>query len=400
MEFAAEVRRMLLRERPQVVAVEIPFTLGVFFERAARRSPEMTVLLYPAGTRWRDADEDEDLIYLTVEPADPFTEAVRTAIEIGAELVWTAPDQRDRPHVPDLYPDPYAIRFVGLEAYVRAYRTQARIRTEEIEAYARGIAWKLQGTNPEAKVGVVVSLNLVDAVMEAMEEPQDPPEGRTFRYGVDLINPHPECLAEITVEYPYLQYCYECFRAQMEDWDSIDRRKVLYAVLKEAEKAYEQSTGERLAHWHRMLVARYSRNLALSCGELSPSLFDLTTAARSVVDDNYGWEVWQAGGRYPPQMEHSDLPTENLSGEEVWRKTRRIRLRRRLPTLKQRLRPAWLKPRPKEKTPGEWAQQLDGNAICSYPPEDIVVEGFGRFLQKKAKSILSEERVRVEPFTT
>ncbi len=90
----------------------------------------------------------------------------------------------------------------------------------------------------------------------------------------------------------------------------------------------------------------------------------------------------------------------NLSGEAVWRNTRKIRLRRRLPKPKQQLRSLGLKPRKKEKFPGEWAKQIDGNAICSYPPEDIVVEGFGHLLQRKAKSILSEERVRVEPFTT
>jgi hypothetical protein len=73
-------------------------------------------------------------------------------------------------------------------------------------------------------------------------------------------------------------------------------------------------------------------------------------------------------------------------------------LRRRLPRHKQQLRPAGLKPRKKEKFPGEWAEQIDGNAICSYPPEDLVVENYGRFLKQKAKSILSEERERVEPF--
>jgi hypothetical protein len=54
----------------------------------------------------------------------------------------------------------------------------------------------------------------------------------------------------------------------------------------------------------------------------------------------------------------------------------------------------------KEKVPGEWARQLDGDSICSYPPEDLVIEDYGRYLKKKGKSILSEERVRVEPFTT
>src|SRR5206468_9923710 len=80
--------------------------------------------------------------------------------------------------------------------------------------------------------------------------------------------------------------------------------------------------------------------------------------------------------------------------------TKKIRLRRRLPGKKRRLMPVGLKKRPKEKTPGEWASQLDGASICSYPPEDLVVEDYGRFLKRKGKSILSEERSRTEPFTT
>ena len=62
--------------------------------------------------------------------------------------------------------------------------------------------------------------------------------------------------------------------------------------------------------------------------------------------------------------------------------------------------PSGLKARKKEKIPGEWASELNGTSICSYPPEDLVVEDYGRFLKKKGKSILSEERARVEPFTT
>jgi hypothetical protein len=71
-----------------------------------------------------------------------------------------------------------------------------------------------------------------------------------------------------------------------------------------------------------------------------------------------------------------------------------------MPRHKQQLRPSGLKARKKENRPGEWAEQLDGNAICSYPPEDLIVENYGRFLKQKARSILSEERERVEPFTT
>jgi len=214
------------------------------------------------------------------------------------------------------------------------------------------------------------------------------------------LNPHPDCLAEIAFEYPYLQYRYEQFRGAVTDFNLIDRRHAQLALFREAEKSYEANTGERVAHWQRRLLARYTRNLALANQELSAAVFDITVAARSVVDDNYAWEVWETAGKYPPQRTASDLTTVQISGEEVWLDTKKIRLRRRLPSRKRRLRPVGLKPRKKEKYPGEWATQLNGNAICSYPPEDLVIEDYGRFLKKKGKSILSEERVRTEPFTT
>jgi len=394
LEFAVEVRQAILREKPQVVAVELPVTLEAAHLRAVARLPEITVLLYP------DETDPERAVYVPVEPADPFTEAIRTGLETGAQILFADPDLTERPHLPDRYPDPYSIPSIGLEKYIEAYRLYPQPRSEEIAEHASGIAWKLQGAGPEDRVLVVLSLNLLDAVMDAMEEPQPPPRGRYKHREVDLVNPHPECLAEITLEYPFLQYRYEQYRAAMTDGDLIDRPRAQLALFREAAAAYEKNTGERLARWQPRLLARYTRNLALASGDLTAGLFDLAVAARSVVDDNYGWDVWETGGRYPPQKADSDLETLNLSGEEVWRHTKRIRLRRRLPRPKQRLKPLGLKPRKKEKFPGEWARQFNGEAICSYPPEDLVVEDFGRFLKRKAKSILSEERSRTEPFTT
>ena len=110
---------------------------------------------------------------------------------------------------------------------------------------------------------VVVSLNLLDPVLDAMEKPQAQPMARLRREGVQVLNPHPECLAEITIEYPYLQDRYEQFRGEMDDAGIVDRRHVQLALFREAEKTYETNTGERMAHWQRRLLARYTRNLAL-----------------------------------------------------------------------------------------------------------------------------------------
>jgi hypothetical protein len=394
-EFAIEVRRAILEARPQVVAVELPVTLQPAWIRAVGRLPEISLIFYPD-----ESGGEDEAVYVPVEPADPFTEAVRSGMETGAEIVFADPEAGRRPHLKDAYPDTYAIRHIGLERYVEAYRVYPQPRSEQISRHAAGIAWKLQGVDPQASVLVVVSLNLLDPLLDAMEEPQVQPMARTEREGVEVFNPHPESLGEITVEYPALQWRYERFRPQMSDSSLIDRRHAQLAVFREAEKEYEASTGERIAHWQRRLLARYTRNLALAVNDLSAGIFDLAVAARGVADDNYAWDVWETASRYPPQRTEAEVLTVRISGDEVWMDTRRIRLRRRLPSTKRRLRPYGLKPRKKEKVPGEWASQLNGGSICSYPPEDLVIEDYGRFLKHKGKSILSEERVRVEPFTT
>src|SRR5438270_2656312 len=108
-EFAAEVRRRILEVRPKVVAVELPGKLRKQFVRAVERLPEMSVIVYP------DPADDDRAIYIPVEPADPFTEAVRTALEIESDVLFIEPDHVERPHVSDSYPDTYAIQTLGLD---------------------------------------------------------------------------------------------------------------------------------------------------------------------------------------------------------------------------------------------------------------------------------------------
>jgi hypothetical protein len=393
LEFAVEVRRAILRDRPGVVALELPVPLREFYLRAVQRLPQMTVVFYPEG-------EEDEAVYIPIEPCDPFTEAIRTGLEVGAAIVFADPDTGERPHLPDSYPDTYSLRSITVAQYVESYRVYPQERSEEIENHADGIAWKLQGADPLAKVMVVVSLNLLDPVLDAMERPQAQPMARGRREGVQLVNPHPDSLAEICLEYPYLQARYEEFRSAMENANLVDRRHAQHALYREAEKLYEANTGDKVDHWQRRTLAKYTRNLAAVNRDLVASLFDLTVAARSVVDDNYAWEVWDLAGKYAAQREQSDLPTSKISADEVWINTKRIRLRRRIASKKRRLRPVGLKARKKEKIPGEWASELNGDSICSYPPEDLVIEDYGRFLKKKGKSILSEERSRTEPFTT
>jgi hypothetical protein len=395
-EFAALVRQYLLEQRPRVIAVELPSSLEKQYVAALERLPQMSVILVAS-----DAQEEDRASYIPVEPGDPFVEALRTAREFGAEVVFLEPATQERPHVSDLYPEPYAVELIGATAYQEAYRVHPQTRSQQIEKHAAAMAWKLQGADPLAQVCAIVSLNLLDPLLDAMEVPQEePPAPRTrlFARG-ELFNLHPECLAEVTSEPPFYQELYEQERLRDPKLFQLDRPRWQLRLLREAEKEYVINTGDEMRSWQRIGLAKFARNLATLDGHLIPGIYDLTLAARSLVDDNFAYEVWQMANRYSEQQTEVDgIETLNVSGEEVWLRTRKLRIRRRLPRLKQRLKPAGLKARKREKFQGEWAKETNTLSICSYPPEDLVIENYGRFLKRYAKTKISEERSRVEPF--
>jgi hypothetical protein len=398
-EFALRVRRYLLEHRSNVIAVELPSSLEDQYRAAIERMPQMSVIVIPETS----TDEEEHATYIPVEPGDPFIEALRTAGEVNAEILLLEPASHEKPHVSGTYPEPYSVELIGMEGYVEAYRVYPPQRTPKIEAHAAAMAWKLQGADPLASICVVVSLNMLDPLLDAMQVPQDEPSAprvRLFSHA-ELFNLHPDCLAEVTSEPPYYQDLYNKSREQDAATFQLDRPKWQLALLRDAEEEYSINTGEKIRSWQRRSLAKFTRNLAMLDAHLIPGIYDLTLGARAIVDDNYAYEVWQMANRYSAQQtEDPPLETLNISGEEVWIRTRKLRIRRRLPRMKQMLKPAGLKPRKREKFKGEWAAQTNGACICSYPPEDLVIENYGRFLKQYAKTTLSEERSRVEPFTT
>ena len=66
LEFAIELRRAILRERPTIVAVELPGSLEDVYLQTLARLPEMSVILYP------DPNDEERAIYV------PWSHAIRS----------------------------------------------------------------------------------------------------------------------------------------------------------------------------------------------------------------------------------------------------------------------------------------------------------------------------------
>ena len=352
MEFAAEVRRAVLARRPRRIAVELPQTLKAATLRAVSRLPELSVIIYPDKS-------GQDAVYVPVEITDPFMEALRSAREVKASVHFVDPDLDLPAHPPENYPDSYAVRRIGYARYVESWLACPRPAGHQLRRQAQGMAWRLQSLPGRQAVWVVLSLNLFPLVLQALEKPQAEPLARQRRTGVQVLNLHPECLAEVLLEPPFFQAVYERCRqpsaaragrvetvnpdtparpenqpfrviaSRVEDplqslesmvertarrvrWrarpprladaseenrpvagvGSIDRQRMVFRLLAEAERRYGAATGEKVSHWQRRLLGRYARNLAFLDRQLVAGLFDLAVSARSVVDDNYAWDLW------------------------------------------------------------------------------------------------------------
>jgi hypothetical protein len=275
--------------------------------------------------------------------------------------------------------------------------------------------------------------------------PQAEPLERVRRDGISLWNLHPESCREILGEFPFLSAVYEHRRSPLpEEPDEsasgmrkrfhvlelirggkqelpeekllgnaimraarhlgkegafLDRQKIIYRLFCEAARHYRQETGEPVHIWQKRAFFKFSRNYAIQNGMLMPDLYQLLAAARSCIDDNFGYALCRLATFYPWQSETSDLETISISPEDLWGGSRHIRFRPRQKRNKSLSKMALLK-RKREKRPGEWLEGFDDPSICSYPQEDIAIEEYGRFLKRKGSMQLSEELSRCEKFST
>lgn len=439
MEFAQLVRMAVTQVRPDAVAIELPATLEAPFVRALHRLPQISVVSYQAAT---------ETVYLLVEPADPLVEAARQALELGIPLHFIDVDTDAYPRHRDRLPDSYSTSRIGLEAYYREYRAACGDEQSCREDLRReqGMAYRLQQLSQKhRRILLVCGMAHLERIKDLYAAPQGVPLERIRRDGVSVFNLHPDSCREILAEFPFLSAVYEQRRGALPDEpiesgaglrkrfhalelisggkeqaseeqlleNAIrrtarhlgpagafpDRQRLIYRLFSEAARHYRQETGETLHIWQKRAFFRFARNYALQGGMLMPDLFQLLAAARGCIDDNFAYAFCRLATCYPWQTENSDLATISISPEEIWGGSRSIRFRPRQKRSKGLAQMGLLK-RKREARPGEWLEGFDDPSICSWPPEDIAIEEYGRFLKRKGCLQLSEEMTRTEKFSS
>lgn len=402
MEFAVAVRQRLLMDPPDAIAVELPETLSRPVLRAVDRLPYLSMV------RW---DGVNGPAYVPVEPSDPLAEALRFALERGIPLALVDRDTEEYPLLRQAVPDPFAITLVGYEAYCRAYldnQPPAQASGSGELSAARAIdalreatmAHHLQRLAADyGRVVLVCGLDHASGVRAALDSPQVRPIGRLRRDGVLTYSLSQEAAREVTGETPYLMNAYEAWRKTGRPEDPPLRPDVQLTLLQGAREAHLANSHEDVSLDALAVLRRFSRNYALVEGRLVPDFFQLLIASRGAVNDNFAYEVWDLGTTYDHVEEPPSLSVISPTVEELYRYSRTLRFHRTLSQRRQRLRLV-AGERRRESHPGEWKELWKPGAICSFPPEDLVVESYGAFLMKKARKILGEETTRSQPFST
>ena len=392
MEFAIEVRRQFEEFRPHRVAVEYPDTLGEKILQGVKRLPLLSVVYYE--------DKDGAFTYLLLEPTDGQVEAVRMALSEGLPIDFIDRDTSGYPLDYSPMPDPYAVKTIGHFLYSQTYLKVSQTHTSFPEDTLREktVAYHLQRLSRKGeRILFVGGLSHLPGLQDLLDQPQTQVIGRRKREGVGLAHLHKESSQEILSEIPYLTAAYERTRSS-DGLDKMDRLKVISQLINIAVKNHWKKNKEELSRTQIRILHKFARNYALLTGYLVPNFYQLIVAARGAADDNFAYEVWEKGSEYPWQTEEPGLPILHLKGEDIFLDQKRIRFHRRLKTMRRRLVPIPVKKKKRERYPGEWRKEFKGFSICSYPPEDVVIEGYGHYLKKKAFEIKSEENSRIEPF--
>jgi hypothetical protein len=390
-EFAIEVRRQFEEFRPHQVAVEYPFTLKEPILSGIKRLPLLSVVHYQ--------ESDGTFIYLPLEPTDGQVEALRLALAAGLPVHFVDRDTEGYPIDRSPMPDPYALTRIGHFMFCQAYLQLRRNdpRSLEDELREKTMAFHLQQLQKGGeRLLFVCGMYHFPAILSMLSHTQTEVIGRRHRPGVGLAHLHRDSSREIMTEMPFLISCHEAFRSG--DRTNMDRVEINSELLKIARENYRKNSKEELTRSQQRVLRKFARNYALLTDALVPSFYQLIVAARGVADDNFAYEVWDKGSDYPWQSEEPGLPILRLSGEDLFLDEKRIRFHRRLKSFRRRLVPVPVKRKQREKTPGEWKRGFKGASICSYPPEDVVIEGYGRHLQKRALEIKAEENSRIMPF--
>jgi len=420
--FALAARRKLLEESFDAVAVELPPSLQPEVSRALDDLPAVSVVLYretpaflqPEAPAW----------YVPVQPADGIVEALRISREERLPTFFVDAEIEDFQCATTTLPDPHGVRTLGLEEW---YRTclpllarhpssgQDAIREAHMAARLRTLLDRFPGRIlflcGMAHWGPVRSL--LERGGGILCDAEGPPPDRITRFSA-----HPRSIPFLMGEIPWVTVQFEKHRAgiDLEEFDPAGAVKSLLVEARDLHRRRFPGSMEKPGPDRLRSLLDFARKMTVRRGFLIPDSYTLVLAANGTVGNDYALAVLEQAHRYPWNGElisapEETTPEETLPGRDLpeelamnsdrgWIDGREVRMRNRTPGASFEYGRLQLERVPDARRQKEWQASWSGSLQCSWPPEDLCIEGFRDYVGKRALSLARVERIRSEPFRT
>ena len=393
MEIAAQVHLAFEAIKPDCVVVELAETMQLQLLHAASRLPDISVVI--------TYDKKNNPIYYLCEPCDGSFEGLRCALEARIPAFCIDLDVDEYPDIRENLPDPYSIQRIGLRQYYEVYRKNVlaqHIPKPKIDLDRElFMARRLKELSLSYdKILFIGGMAHVEHVLKLTDNKSFPELAPATRSVVELCTLTEKSCREALAEFGWISRQYEEARKQLNELPfPPDRQKLIFQLYKESAEIYKSRTGNPFPGYNLRNIMKFVRNYALIYRKLMPDIFQILTAAKGCVDHNYAYEVWELATEYPFLRNVDSLLELDLSIDQIWGHSKIIRFHLKAPTRKGH----FFQHRRKDRS--QFRFEPPGRfSICSHPPEDIVVENFGKFLQKKGTQIFTEEGARTVPFSS
>lgn len=427
-DFAWEVRRRMLDEDFDCLAVPLPLSFQKNVEMQITQLPAISAVIQQDSIRYqnewspgevgdpeagwnpdREDDEDGDFdnsgySYVPIDPCQPVIAAIRTAI--GEHIPCHFIDLETTHFEPDAVPmpDAYALKRVSLEQFsaaaiphlIKPDSSQWRDRVSYMACSLRELSVDFK------KILFVCSILDWPWIRQAFHDsrttkPEPPLVEETKPLAVS-----PDTLFFMLGEIPFVTALYENARRELDSDAnlSIDGIKELLIAARQAYLGEFKGRARKITPQLLAQCTRYIRNLSLIEHRFRPELITVVTAAQQTAGDNFALHILETAKTF--KFESNILLDEikfGISGAalpdgEV------IDVVSRLPGPPVHWQNLKLTPRPDKKNVDQWKQRWNPYSQCSWPPEDELIENFRAAVFDRAKQVMGADLAKTEKFTT
>jgi hypothetical protein len=408
-DYALEVRRVMLEQSFDCLAVPLPPSFQEPVETAITQLPAVTAVVQPeySPLSWERPDEDEadlEASYVPVDPCQPVIAALRIALQEHMPRAFIDLETDDYIGMGSVFPDPYALKRVSPDHFAAAVLPSL----PEIAEGQPGdrvvyLANRLRALETRFE-SILFVCSIMDwpwikgAYFDGREATVIQPDvNEASIYGVSV-----DTLLFLLGELPFITGLYERARVELEDDEnlSIDGIKELLLTTRDV---YKEELGNRARRITPKLLAtyfQYVRNLSLVECRMTPDLYTLIIGAKQIFGDQFAVKLAETARKYPYVR---NLPFETFEmGIERARLPdgEMVRMKTRLPGPTFSWRSCDLQPAAEKTQKEKWEMSWNPFRHCSWPPEDVAIERFRTHVKDAALALMGHDLARHEKFTT